>query len=76
VVRIAVKPPSTIARPQATVDRQGTPRTISPGDAESARRHDPCICPRVVPVAEAMMAIVLADHLLRQRCTHPGPDGH
>jgi len=76
VVRIAVKPPSTIARPQQTVDRHGNARTISPGDAESARRHDPCICPRVVPVAEAMMAIVLADHLLRQRCTHPGPHGN
>jgi chorismate synthase len=67
VVRIAVKPPSTIALPQPTIDRQGNAVTFSPGDSESARRHDPCICPRVVPVAEAMMAIVLADHLLRQK---------
>ena len=67
VVRIAVKPPSTIAVPQQTVDRQGRTQTISPGDSESAKRHDPCICPRVVPVAEAMMALVLADHLLRHR---------
>jgi len=67
VVRIAVKPPSTIAIPQQTIDRQGKTVTVSPGDAESAKRHDPCICPRVVPVAEAMMALVLVDHLLRQR---------
>jgi chorismate synthase len=71
VVRIAVKPPSTIALPQRTVDRNGTPVTFSPGDSESARRHDPCICPRVVPVAEAMMALVVCDHLLRQRSLRP-----
>ncbi|MEW6441106.1 MAG: chorismate synthase [bacterium] len=69
VVRIAVKPPSTIALAQQTIDRNGKTVPFSPGDSESARRHDPCICPRVVPVAEAMMAIVLADHLLRQRAT-------
>jgi len=67
VVRIAVKPPSTIAIPQQTIDRQGKTATYSPGDDESAKRHDPCICPRVVPVAEAMMALVLVDHLLRHR---------
>jgi chorismate synthase len=70
LVRIAVKPPSTIARPQETLDRQGNIKTISPGDPESARRHDPCICPRVVPVAEAMTAIVIVDHLLRHRGTY------
>ncbi|MEE9305796.1 MAG: chorismate synthase, partial [bacterium] len=37
-------------------------------------RHDPCVCPRVVPVAEAMMAIVLADHWLRQRMARLRPD--
>jgi chorismate synthase len=67
VVRIAVKPSSTIAIPQQTIDRAGRTVTITPGDIESQRRHDPCICPRVVPVAEAMLAIVLADHFLRQR---------
>ncbi len=67
VMRIAVKPPSTIGIPQQTVDRTGRAATISPGDSESKKRHDPCICPRVVPVAEAMVAIVLADHFLRQR---------
>jgi len=67
VVRIAVKPPSTIAIPQQTVDRRGRTVTSTPGDTEAQKRHDPCICPRVVPVAEAMVAIVLADHFLRQR---------
>ena len=67
VVRIAVKPPSTIAIPQETVDRTGRTVTTTPGDAVAQKRHDPCICPRVVPVAEAMVAIVLADHFLRQR---------
>ena len=67
VVRIAVKPPSTIAVPQQTIDRTGRTVTITPGDTEAQKRHDPCICPRVVPVAEALVAIVLADHLLRHR---------
>lgn len=75
VVRIAVKPPSTIAIPQQTVDRTGRPVTITPGDTEAQKRHDPCICPRVVPVAEAMVAIVLADHLLRHRGLR-GADSH
>jgi chorismate synthase len=67
IVRITVKPPSTIGIPQQTVDRAGKTVTITPGDKEAKKRHDPCICPRVVPVAEAMVAIVLADHFLRQR---------
>jgi chorismate synthase len=67
VARIAVKPPSTIALPQQTVDRTGKAVTVTPGDKEAQKRHDPCICPRVVPVAEAMVAIVLADHFLRHR---------
>jgi chorismate synthase len=62
VVRIAVKPTSSISRPQMTVDRTGRPVPV-----EVKGRHDPSICPRVVPVAEAMMALVLADHWLRQR---------
>jgi chorismate synthase len=60
--RIAVKPPSSIALPQKTVDRQGQER-----DFAIQGRHDPCLCPRVVPVAEAMTCLVLADALLRQR---------
>lgn len=62
IVRIAAKPPASIARPQETVNQQGEPSTI-----EVHGRHDPTVLPRLVPVAEAMMALVLADHLLRQR---------
>jgi chorismate synthase len=62
VVRAAVKPTSSIRRPQRTIDTAGRPQTIRvPG------RHDPCICPRVVPVAEAMVALVLCDAFLRQQ---------
>ena len=71
VLRIAVKPPSSIAVPQRTVDRTGAER-----DVEIRGRHDPCLCPRVVPVAEAMTCLVLADHWLRQRAveaTRPDP---
>ena len=57
--RCAVKPTASLARPQMTVDRDGAPAEIStPG------RHDPCLVPRMVPVVEAMTAIVLADLLL------------
>lgn len=56
VVRLAVKPTPSIAKPQGTVDTKGQERVI-----EVKGRHDPCICPRIVPVAEAMMALVLAD---------------
>jgi chorismate synthase len=62
VVRLAAKPPASIARPQQTVDRGGNPATI-----EIHGRHDPTVLPRLVPIAEAMLALVLADHLLRQR---------
>jgi chorismate synthase len=62
VTRIAVKPPSSIAIPQKTVDAAGNER-----DFAIRGRHDPCLCPRVVPVAEAMTCLVLADALLRQR---------
>ena len=61
VMRIAVKPPSSISKKQNTVDLSG-----SPAELEIKGRHDPCICPRVVPVAEAMVALVLIDHLLLQ----------
>lgn len=61
VLRVAVKPPSSIPKPQATVDVKGRSRTI-----KVEGRHDPCLCPRVVPVVESMVALVLADHLLRQ----------
>lgn len=62
VVRIAVKPTASIRHEQPTIDTSGQARTIVvPG------RHDPCICPRIVPVAEAMMALVLGDAYLRQQ---------
>jgi chorismate synthase len=66
VVRIAVKPPSSIAVKQKTVDVQGHTQ-----DLEVHGRHDPCLCPRVVPVAEAMVCLTLADALLRQRAIEP-----
>jgi chorismate synthase len=62
VVRLAVKPTSSIARPQQTVDIHGNERTIV-----VEGRHDPSICPRVVPVAEAMLLLVLADLYLLNR---------
>lgn len=66
VMRLAVKPTSSIGRPQQTIDLQGRPRTI-----ETHGRHDPCLCPRIGPVAEAMTALVLADALLEQKA-HQG----
>jgi chorismate synthase len=62
VVRLAVKPTSSIAQPQETVSTSLEPRTIV-----VEGRHDPSVCPRAVPVAEAMLAIVLADLLLLNR---------
>ncbi len=62
VVRIAVKPTSSVARPQETVSTDLEPRTIL-----VEGRHDPSVVPRAVPVAEAMLAIVLADLLLLNR---------
>lgn len=59
VVRIAVKPTPSISREQRTIDRAGRERTIS-----VTGRHDACIVPRIGPVAEAMMALVLADAYL------------
>jgi chorismate synthase len=61
-LRIAFKPTATIMRPQDTVDRDGNPAVLEPKG-----RHDPCVLPRAVPIVEAMFALVLADHMLRQR---------
>jgi chorismate synthase len=63
VCTIAVKPTPSIARPQKTVDLIRN----EIAEIEIKGRHDPAIPPRIVPVAEAMVALVLADHLLRQR---------
>ncbi len=62
VVRVAVRPATSIGKPQTAATRAGGTTTIA-----IEGRHDPCICPRVVPVAESMMAIVLANAWLRQR---------
>ena len=61
VLRAAVRPPASIARPQSTVDTSGGATTV-----EVKGRHDPCIVPRAVPVLEAMTALVLADCMLVQ----------
>jgi chorismate synthase len=61
-VRIAFKPTATIMRAQDTVGPDGSPTVLQPKG-----RHDPCVLPRAVPIVEAMCALVLADHLLRQR---------
>jgi chorismate synthase len=62
VARFAVKPTSSILTPRRTVDRYGRETEIS-----TKGRHDPCVGIRAVPVGEAMMACVLADHYLRHR---------
>src|SRR5579871_4089190 len=62
VARFAVKPTSSILTPRRTVDRYGHETEIA-----TTGRHDPCVGIRAVPVGEAMVACVLADHYLRQR---------
>ncbi|MBF0187432.1 MAG: chorismate synthase, partial [Magnetococcales bacterium] len=62
VIRLSVKPTSSIRIPRRTVDRQGNAREIV-----TKGRHDPCVGIRGVPVVEAMVALTLADHWLRQR---------
>jgi chorismate synthase len=61
VFRVVVKPTSSISSPQRTVDNQGNEREIA-----TIGRHDPCICPRVVPVIEAMACMVIEDYYKRQ----------
>ena len=62
VVRFAVKPTSSILTPRKTIDVDGNETEIS-----TKGRHDPCVGIRAVPIGEAMMACVLADHMLRHR---------
>jgi len=68
VVRAAFKPTATILMSQETVDIEGNSTFL-----QARGRHDPCVLPRAIPMVEAMMALVLADHFLRQRgqCTRP-----
>jgi chorismate synthase len=62
VARFAVKPTSSILTPRRTIDRYGREAEIS-----TKGRHDPCVGIRAVPIGEAMVACVIADHYLRQR---------
>ena len=66
VVRFVVKPTSSILKPRETIDKQGNETKIM-----TKGRHDPCVGIRAVPIGEAMMACVLADHIMRHRgqCT-------
>ena len=67
VFRVAFKPTATIARDQKTVTAAQEETTLTAGG-----RHDPCVLPRAVPMVEAMAALVLCDHALRQRAVeHP-----
>ncbi|MCH8028546.1 MAG: chorismate synthase [Candidatus Dadabacteria bacterium] len=67
VVRIAIKPTSSIPKPQETVDKYGNPKELV-----VKGRHDPCLCPRAVPIAEAMVNLVLVDHLFMHRLSRIG----
>ncbi len=69
VLRCAIKPTSSLSQPQPTVTRDGQPTTIA-----TKGRHDPCLLPRFIPMGEAMIALVLADHMLRQRAVAPTRD--
>ena len=60
--KVAFKPVATIMQSQPTVDSEGNAAEIS-----GKGRHDPCVVPRAVPIVEAMAALVLADHWLRNR---------
>ncbi|MBX6745687.1 MAG: chorismate synthase [Acetobacteraceae bacterium] len=66
VARFAVKPTSSILTPRKAVDRFGQDVEV-----QTKGRHDPCVGIRAVPVGEAMLALVLADHLLRHRAQNP-----
>ena len=68
VVRVAFKPTATIALAQQTVTRSGDAAVL-----EARGRHDPCVLPRAVPMVEAMVCLVLADHWLRQRAVDVMP---
>jgi chorismate synthase len=61
-VSIAIKPTSSIRSPRASIDKAGNPISV-----ETFGRHDPCVGIRATPIAEAMLALVLMDHVLRHR---------
>ncbi len=66
--RVAFKPVSTLMQTQPTIDSSGKEVEL-----KGKGRHDPCVVPRAVPIVEAMAAIVLADHLLRNRSSKLTP---
>ena len=68
---IALKPTSSIRIEGDTLDTEGKSTKVSTGG-----RHDPCVGIRAVPIAEAMMALVLMDHCLRQRAQNPERDDY
>ena len=68
IFRVAFKPTATILKEQETVDVGGNPTTL-----RGRGRHDPCVLPRAVPMVEAMTALTLADHWLRQQATRSYP---
>jgi len=67
IARVAVKPTPSIAREQKTIDTSG-----KEADIIIEGRHDPCICPRIVPVVEAMIALVILDALMMQEARKDG----
>ena len=69
LVNIAVKPTSSIRLPRWSVDKRGAPTKV-----ETHGRHDPCVGIRAVPIAEAMLAIMLMDHALRHRAQNADVD--
>ncbi|MFM7322611.1 MAG: chorismate synthase [Armatimonadota bacterium] len=69
VLRVAFKPTATINASQQTVTVDGEPAVF-----EAKGRHDPCVLPRAVAAVEAMVALVLADHALRQQAIQPPPE--
>lgn len=61
-IRLAIKPTSSIRLPRRSIDKQGNPATV-----ETFGRHDPCVGIRATPIAEAMLALVIMDHVLLHR---------
>lgn len=62
IIRVAFKPTATIRKEQRTVTQSGEETLLA-----AKGRHDPCVLPRAVPMVEAMVALVLCDHLMRQQ---------
>ena len=67
IVRMAVKPTPSISKVQKTVNQESMKDT----EITIKGRHDPCICPRITPVAEASVSIVIADHMIRAGFINP-----